>query len=236
MFAVMRVALLIPAAGSGSRLGYAVPKALVDVAGVPLVRRTLERLAASFAFVETVVLVPEHAVSACEAVLADAPAALGPCKVRVGGATRQQSVRLGLEGIGGEAEIVCVHDAARPLISAITLVEVLSRAALYGAATAAVRPSDSVRIDEGDGTRALDRERVWLVETPQAFRRELLERAHDEADNARVRGTDDASLVEALGQRIEVVETVGQNFKVTVESDLLAVTELLRRQSDATRR
>lgn len=236
MFAAMRVALLIPAAGSGSRLGYAEPKALVDVGGATLLRRTLERLAAACSFVETVVLVPAHVVSACEAAAENAPATLGRCVVRVGGATRQQSVHRGLMALSTDAEIVCVHDAARPLVPAVTVREVLLRAQRCGAATAAARPSDSVRIDEGDGTRALERGRLWLVETPQAFRRELLERAHEEAERAHVSATDDASLVEALDQRIELVETAGPNFKVTVEADLVLVREMFARESRAARR
>ena len=232
----MRVALLVPAAGSGSRLGYTEPKALVDVVGVSLLRRTLERLAAAFTFVETVVLVPDEALSACEAALADAPAGLGLCVVRVGGATRQQSVHEGLTALVGDADIVCVHDGARPLVPAATLREVIAVASRCGAATAASRPIDSVRIEEGERTRALDRARLWLVETPQAFRRELLERAHATAEAEHIHGTDDASLVEALGQRIELVESVGPNFKVTVEADLLAVREMLRRESCPTRR
>lgn len=227
----MRVALLIPAAGSGSRLGFPVPKALVDVAGVPLVRRTLERVAAGFSFVETVVLVPPQVRPLIEAALADAPAALGTCIVRPGGATRQESVCLGLQALASDADFVCVHDAARPLVSAATVRAVIGRAAACGAATAAARPSDSVRIDEGERSRALDRGRLWLVETPQAFRRELLVRAHEVAAAAHVHGTDDACLVEAIGHRIEIVETEGTNLKVTVETDLLAVIELLRRRS-----
>jgi len=227
----MRVALLIPAAGSGSRLGCVAPKALVDVCGVPLLRRTADRLAAAFAFVETVVLVPAQAVTACEAAVADAPAGLGTCLVRVGGATRQESVRKGLLALATDAELVCVHDAARPLIPVATVHEVLERAARCGAATAATRPTDSVRIEEAGATRALDRGRLWLVETPQAFRRDLLERAHARAEGAAVHGTDDASLVEALGQSIEIVETAGVNLKVTVEADLLAVREIFGRES-----
>ncbi|MBI5504818.1 MAG: 2-C-methyl-D-erythritol 4-phosphate cytidylyltransferase [Deltaproteobacteria bacterium] len=236
MFAPMRVALLIPAAGSGSRLGYREPKALVDVGGASLLRRTLERLAVAATFVETVVLVPAGAVSACEAAVAEPPAALGRCVVRVGGATRQESVRRGLIALSSDAEIVCVHDAARPLAAAVTVREVLSRAQRSGAATAAARPTDSVRIEEGEATRALDRGCLWLVETPQAFRRELLERAHREAERDRISATDDASLVEGLGQRIEVVESAGPNFKVTVEADLVLVREMLAREARAARR
>lgn len=227
----MRVALLIPAAGSGSRLGLSVPKALVDVGGLPLVRRTLERIAGSFSFEEIVVLVPEQVRRSVESALAGAPA----CVVRVGGATRQESVRCGLNALTSGADIVCVHDAARPLTPASTVRAVIASAVRCGAATAASRPSDSVRIDEGDGSRALDRGRLWLVETPQAFRRELLERAHAAAADAHVHGTDDASLVEALGQRVDIVETDGPNVKVTVESDLFMVAELLRRQLRAKR-
>jgi 2-C-methyl-D-erythritol 4-phosphate cytidylyltransferase len=127
-------------------------------------------------------------------------------------------------------DIVCVHDAARPLVAAATVRGVIEAAFADGAATAASRPSDSVRQDDvGGGSSALDRGRLWLVETPQAFRREVLEAAHREAAGRGASYTDDASLVEAIGQSIRIVESVGRNLKVTLEADVALAAQLLRR-------
>jgi len=228
--------LVIPAAGSGARLGRSVPKALVELAGVPLLVRTLERLACSAKFVETVVLAPAASIDALSEVVdrvADAQArALGSVRVVAGGATRQQSVAIGIAALRERSAVVCVHDAARPFVAPATVRAVLGAARAHGAATAASRPSDSVRIDEAGGSSAaLERSRLWLVETPQAFTRELLERAHAEAAREGREFTDDASLVEAAGATIRVVASEGRNIKVTVEADLVLGEELLRRQA-----
>lgn len=226
----MKVALVIPAAGSGERLGKGMPKALVDVDGVPLLRRTLERLAAATAFAETVVLAPPDDLERFREAVTGSPAALGPLRVLPGGATRQQSVAEGVAACSEGIELVAVHDAARPLVDGEAVRAVLREAALVGAATVASRPSDSVRMDRDDGrTVALDRSRLWLVETPQAFRLEVLRRAHDEARRASAAYTDDASLVEAVGQKVAMVASKGRNLKVTVEADLLLATEMIRR-------
>lgn len=224
----MKVALVIPAAGRGERLGHALPKALVPVGPVSLLRRTLERLAASATFSETVVLAPADALADFERALASSPPSLGLLKVRPGGATRQQSVSAGLAELDPATSLVCVHDAARPLVAPETVRAVIEQAAASGAATAARRPSDSVRQDDGTGrTRALDRATVWLVETPQVFDFETLRRAHLEAEAGGKSYTDDASLVEAVGQHIQMVESSGRNLKVTVRADLDEVARLL---------
>lgn len=229
MVSRMKVALVIPAAGSGQRLGRGVPKALVDVGGVPLLRSTLERLGAASGFVETVVLAPADAIAPFELAVEGAGSSLGRIRVRAGGATRQDSVHAGVLALESDAVVVCVHDAARPLVAAQTVRRVLEEAALHGAATAASRPSDSVREDLGGGRSApLDRSRLWLVETPQAFRRDVLERAHRAAAASGATYTDDASLVEAIGEDVRLVESVGRNLKVTIEADLLLAAQMLR--------
>jgi 2-C-methyl-D-erythritol 4-phosphate cytidylyltransferase len=229
----MKVALVIPAAGSGERLGRGLPKALVDVDGAPLLRRTLERLASATTFSETIVLAPPDDLERFREAVSGVPSALGPVRVLPGGATRQQSVAEGVAAAGEGVELIAVHDAARPLVDADAVRAVLREAAIVGAATVASRPSDSVRMDRDDGTTvALDRARLWLVETPQAFRREVLVRAHGEARRANASYTDDASLVEAVGHKVAMVASKGRNLKVTVEADLVLAVEILRRERD----
>lgn len=226
----MNAALVIPAAGSGQRLGREEPKALVDVDGAPLLRRTLERLAAAATFVETVVLAPPDDLQRFAAAVSGVPASLGAIRVLAGGATRQQSVAAGVAAVSVDADLIAVHDAARPLVDAEAVRAALREAARIGAATVASRPSDSVRVDcEGGGTAALDRAKLWLVETPQVFRRELLVRAHEDARRSGAVYTDDASLVEATGQPVAMVPSRGRNLKVTVEADLMLAVEMIRR-------
>lgn len=207
-----------------------VPKALVELDGIPLLVRTLDRLASATTFVETVILAPEGSVARFESVVTASSPSLGLVRVLEGGATRQRSVAAGVVALGSEAEIIAVHDAARPLVATETVRAVLAAARDFGAATVASRPTDSVRSDvDGGGTFALERSRLWLVETPQAFRRELIHDAHHAAIRERREYTDDASLVEAGGHAIHVVESAGPNPKITHPYDLVLASELLRR-------
>jgi 2-C-methyl-D-erythritol 4-phosphate cytidylyltransferase len=232
--AAMKVALIVPAAGSGERLGHGIPKALVPVAGLPLLRLTLERLSKAATFVETIVLAPEESFDEFAAAVRDLPPTLGRIAVVRGGATRQMSVAAGAAALGAEADVVCVHDAARPLVARRTVLSVLDAAFRNGAATAASRPSDSIREESADGVTApRDRSRLWMVETPQAFRRMPFVNAHDVAVKEGKSYTDDASLVEAIGQAITVVESMGRNLKITVESDLVLTEDLLRREKNS---
>src|SRR5690349_9791866 len=128
----MKVALVIPAAGSGERLGMGIPKALVELDGIPLLVRTLGRLASSMAFLETVILAPEDQVARFEDAVAGSPAPLGLVRVLAGGATRQRSVAAGVVALGAGSEIVAVHDAARPLVASESVRAVVAAARGFG--------------------------------------------------------------------------------------------------------
>lgn len=251
--AAVSVALIIPAAGSGRRLELAVPKALAPIDGVPMLRMSVGCFLEAPGLAEIIVTAPHGRSEAFAEALEGVSTGQAGLRVVPGGATRQESVRLALEALESDAEIVCVHDAARPVVSQRTVAEVIAAAADSGAATAAVRPVDSVRMQrgaEGDtgrdaagaaapstasaagrglpaaATVAVDRNKVWLVQTPQAFSRELLEAAHREARATGRSATDDAALVEAAGTAVIVVETDGENPKVTRASDLELVRSL----------
>jgi len=216
------VALLMPAAGEGRRLGLGVPKALAEVAGRPMVYRALEPFLAFPGLLEVVVLAPASAVGLFESSISSVSFGAVAPRVVAGGATRQESVRRGLDALRSSPEIVCVHDAARPLATKTIVSAVIAAAAAAGAATAAARPVDSVRQDEAGGaTRAIERSALWLVQTPQAFASELLRDAHARAAADGLAATDDASLVEkACGARIAIVPNDTPNLKVTTPADL----------------
>jgi len=224
------VALIVPAAGEGTRLGLALPKALAVVNGVSLVRRSVERFDDLPGLTEIVVAAPAVHVAAFEAVFADRPRSAVSLRIVAGGATRQESVELALRSIESISALVCVHDAARPLVSPRTIRDVLAAASRFGAATAASRPADSVRAESpGSTTQALDRATLWMVETPQAFSLDLLREAHARARARDFNATDDATLAEAMcGVNVSVVASEGPNTKVTTEADLQLVTLLCR--------
>ena len=213
----MAVALLV-AAGRGERLGVSGPKAFVVLAGRPMLEWSLAALNAAPSIERVVVAVP--------------PGVEYPGGV-AGGEARSHSVRNALRA-AGDAEVVVVHDAARPLVDA-DLVE-RCVAALDGGVDAviAAAPVTDTMKEASDGivVRTLERERLWAVQTPQVFRRAALEAALDAPDDVLASATDDAGLVEARGGVVRVVESSPRNLKVTTATDL-ALAELLLRERGA---
>ncbi len=220
-----RVGAIVVSAGDSTRM-RGVDKSVVPLAGVPLVARSVEVFEASPLVDEIVVVVSDRNLSA----LVDLAHERGWRKVssvRLGGQRRQDSVRLGLRALG-ECEWVLVHDGARPLVSERLIVDGLAAARETGAAIAAVRPKDTVKQMRGDGRvgRTLNRDRLVAVQTPQVFRRALLEEAHAKI----VRNvTDDAAMVERIGAAVCVYEGDYANIKVTTLEDLAVAEALLAR-------
>lgn len=228
------VALIVAGAGEGTRLGLGIPKALVPIGGVPMIRRTLDRFAGCSEISEIIVTAPTACVGRFTQVIEEGATTIGGRAVVVhvvaGGETRQQSVERGLSALTSSAVLVCVHDAARVLVSHATIRAVVAAAARSGAATAASRPADSVREQFTTGaSRALDRGTLWLIETPQVFTRDLLEDAHRLARERGFDATDDATLVERMcGTMVAIVASEGPNVKVTTRVDLELVEALCR--------
>jgi 2-C-methyl-D-erythritol 4-phosphate cytidylyltransferase len=209
----MAVVGIIPAGGSGERLGADRPKAFVVCAGRPLVEWSVEVLQA-----------------VCDRVIVAAPEGFdaGPDRVR-GGDSRSASVRNALSA-APEASVAVVHDAARPLVTR-ELVERCLAALEAGVdgAIAAAPMTDTVKEAAADGRvlRTLDRTVLWRIQTPQVFRADVLRRALDRDAAALAAATDDAALVEELGGTVRVVEAPPENIKVTRASDLRIAEALL---------
>lgn len=215
----MAVALIV-AAGLGERLGASSPKALVKLAGRPLLEWSIDTLSSVAAIERIVVALPAGV---------DAPT--GTVGVE-GGAVRSQSVLRALAA-AGEGDPVLVHDAARPLVTKELIEDTLAAVAGDGvdAAIAAAPVTDTVKQADGDGlvTATLDRSTLWAVQTPQVFRRAALERALDVPTEVLANATDDAWLVERTGGRVVVVPAPKDNLKVTTPVDLLLAELLIAR-------
>ena len=202
----MKVAALIPAAGSGTRLGQG-PKAFVQVAGRSLLERSVSAL-----------------IGHVDEVLVALPAGMAlPAGVRarpvVGGATRQESVLRLLEATG--AELVLIHDAARPFLEAATVRAVLAAVRATGAATASHPVADTLVRAEGElWGEQVERAGLWAVQTPQAGRRDWLLAAHRRADAEGHAVTDDAGLLHWAGHEVRLVPGGAALFKVTTPGDL----------------
>jgi 2-C-methyl-D-erythritol 4-phosphate cytidylyltransferase len=206
----LKAAAVVVAAGSGERLGAGVPKAFVVLAGRPMVEWSLDAVRA--AGIEQVVTVVPPGYDGV-----------------AGGATRSESVRAGLAAIPAGFDAVVVHDAARPLVSPQLFGACLEAHGEADAAVAAAPMTDTVKEAGADRVveRTLDRSRLWAIQTPQAFRRDALERALDVDDSVLASATDDAWLVERAGGRVVVVPAPASNLKVTTPDDLRVAALLL---------
>jgi len=215
----MRVSAIIVAAGSGARLGARTAKAFVTLGGAPLLTLALRTAGAVSTIDEVIVAIP--AGMEREARRASELAGLAiPLKTIAGGAERQDSVRIALELTSAESEFVIVHDAARPFATAAMLEAALAKAAEVAAAIVAVPVADTLkRVEDGIIGATIARAGLWQAQTPQAFRRELLMRAHQWALREGIAATDDADLVARLGAPVAIVKGSTLNFKITTPDD-----------------
>lgn len=149
-----------------------------------------------------------------------------------GGNERQDSVALGLAAIKDGADIIVVHDGARPLVTTDIIEAAINKAASHGAAIAAMPVKDTIKEASMDGSvvRTLDRQSLWAVQTPQAFRTEIISRAHEAARKDGFYGTDEAALVERLGISVSIVAGSYENVKITTDDDLLVVEAMLEKR------
>ena len=203
-------------------------KLFAPLAGRPLLAHSLDAFQRCPA-VERVVLVLSERNRRQGEALVEGGAFSKVEAVCLGGGRRQDSVRAGLSALEGLAphDWVVVHDGARPLVTPALIEAGLAAACETGAAACAVPVQDTVKeVDEGGLVRkTLDRERLWLVQTPQVFRYDMLRDAHR---RGRAYATDDASLVEALGQRVRLYVGSRRNLKVTTPQDLALAEALLK--------
>ncbi|KJK55928.1 2-C-methyl-D-erythritol 4-phosphate cytidylyltransferase [Saccharothrix sp. ST-888] len=241
-------AAVVPAAGRGERLGPGAPKALRELGGVPLLVHAVRALARSRAVGLVVVAAPPDGVAEVAALLDSHGLDGKDLRVVAGGATRQESVRLGLAAIPAETGIVLVHDAARPLVP-VDVVDAVVAAVRAGAEAVvpAVPLADTVKRVAAAATPGApepvldtpDRATLRAVQTPQGFLRDTLHEVHEkalaeEADGGLPPVTDDAGLVERFGGRVVVVPGHEEAFKVTRPLDLVLAEAVLarRRASD----
>ncbi len=236
----MTVALIV-AAGSGERLGAGRPKAFVELAGRAMVAWSIDAIA-QVADIERIVLaVPPGARESIGA-------AVGAGVTLVdGGSSRSDSVRRALaaaaDGRGedrAQADLVLVHDAARPLVTpalAGSVIAALARDPDADAAIAAMPVTDTVKRVDGSGAvrETLERSELWAVQTPQVFRRRALERALDVPEAELARATDDAWLIERGGGKVIVVRADAENLKVTTPLDLRVAEMLLAERAAGAR-
>ncbi|HWJ55777.1 MAG TPA: 2-C-methyl-D-erythritol 4-phosphate cytidylyltransferase, partial [Vicinamibacterales bacterium] len=212
----MSVSVIIAAGGQGTRLGAGVPKQWLAIGGRSLLERAIAAFDAHPRVTELVIVVPPGMTDA------PVPATATPCRIVTGGARRQDSVAEGFAAVSADAGVILVHDAARPFVTADVIDRAIDGAIAVGAVVPAVPVHDTVKqIVPGDTrvTATLPRETLFLAQTPQAFRREVLAAAID-AGRAGASGTDEAMLAEQAGHEVRLVAGDEANVKITTAADL----------------
>ena len=216
---------IIVAAGASTRMGDAGDKTLADIGGEPLIARTVGVFERCDSIAAVALVVSERNMDAVAAVR-DEKGWRKTMPPLIGGTRRQDSVRAGLDALPPECDWVLVHDGARPFVTSGMIEDGLAAAAVTGAAIAVVPAFDTVkRVGEGGSVvETLDRSQLAMVQTPQVFRRSVLQRAHAEVTDD---VTDDAAMVERIGIEVRTFDGARSNIKVTTPEDLVVAQAMV---------
>ncbi|WP_246333905.1 2-C-methyl-D-erythritol 4-phosphate cytidylyltransferase [Thermoactinomyces mirandus] len=226
----MSVGVIIPAAGQGKRMGMGERKQFLQFHGQPVIIHTLALFEGLPEVDEIVVVTQEEEIARTQKMIEEACIHKVTCVVS-GGKERQESVYLGLKKI--RTDWVMVHDAVRPFVSREAISRLLKVARMHGAAILAVPVKDTVKMvdDAGVVEQTPDRKRLWAVQTPQAFRRDILLSAHEQFLKWDAMATDDSMLVEEMGIDVRVVEGEYTNIKLTTPDDLFMAEAIYQMRS-----
>ena len=223
---------IILAAGSGSRMGTKTTKQMVVLGGVPIVVRSILAFEKSEYIDEIIIAAREEEMSSYKRFSDE----YGFRKVKAvvkGGDTRQESVFRALRKLSVECDYIAIHDGARPLVTEANIADTVRAAYKYNCACAACPSKDTVKLASALGyiEETPDRARLWCALTPQIFRAEIYRAAAYTAKKDGLTGTDDCSLVEALGFRIKLIDCGYENIKITTQEDLLHAQAILQKRS-----
>jgi len=218
----MFVSAIIAAAGAGRRLGAAKPKQMLDIGGGSMLQHSVQAFLSHPRVTEIVVVKPAGAMSMAFLGSEAFTDRVGKLHFVDGGDRRQDSVANGFDAVSPQADVILIHDAARPFVSASLIDRTIDAAAAHGAAIAALQSRDTVKqVRDGVIVETIPRETVYLAQTPQGFRRDVLAAAV-KAGRAAVEATDEAALAERAGYQVHVVDGDPGNVKITTEDDLAA--------------
>jgi 2-C-methyl-D-erythritol 4-phosphate cytidylyltransferase len=216
------VAAVIVAAGKGVRMQAPLPKQYLSLAGLPVLSRTLLVFDACDPVDDVYLVVPKDDFDYCRREIISSVTLNKKIHLVPGGARRQESVHNGLQKIDANCRIVVIHDGVRPFVRIDQVAATIEGARKFGACILGVPVSETLKqVDASDHiVRTLQRDHVWMAQTPQTFRCELIKKAHAKAKEAGYLGTDDAALVERLGEPVQMIRGSRGNIKITHREDL----------------
>jgi 2-C-methyl-D-erythritol 4-phosphate cytidylyltransferase/2-C-methyl-D-erythritol 2,4-cyclodiphosphate synthase len=226
----MHVTAIIAAAGSGRRVGSAKPKQLLDLGGGSMLQHSVKAFVTHPRISEVIVVMPPGTPALTLTIDSGQvdPARLNPLRMVTGGERRQDSVANAFDQVAASSDVVLIHDAARPFVTAALIDRTIDATIAHGAAIAALQSRDTVkRVADGVIRETIPRETVYLAQTPQGFRREVLAAAVA-AGRSGVEATDEAALAERAGYQVHVVDGDPGNVKITTADDLEAARQRIR--------
>lgn len=215
--------VIIPAAGQGKRMGTSIKKQYLKIGNKPIIAHTLEKFIQSKWIHEIIVVIAEEDRGYMNNEILNKYNFNKQIKLVIGGKERQESVYNGLINISNKTEVVLIHDGARPFISEEEIQKVIEGVWTYGACIVGVRVKDTIKMIDKEGyiMDTPDRSKLWSIQTPQGFKKEIILKAHKKAKEDKYLGTDDGVLVERLGYRVKIIEGKYENIKITTTDDLL---------------
>ena len=219
----MKKYAVIVGGGQGSRIGQVEPKQFILLQNKPIIWHTVKRFSEAYSDFEIIVVLPEDWLEKGRTMLSGLDL-IRPIKFCSGGKSRFHSVQRGLEFIK-EQSIVFIHDAVRCLVSHDLIHRCYHHALQYGTAIPVTDASNSIRMVEGGASRSIDRHLIKLVQTPQTFKSDIILRAYQQSYQESF--TDEAMVVEAMGETVSLVQGDPQNIKITHPLDLLVAEQLL---------
>lgn len=221
---------VILAAGLGKRMQAGHNKQFIEICGQSVLTHTLTVFAQIPEIAKIVLVVRAGEEDTCRNMIPEI--AESKTVLAIGGKERQDSVHNGIRAITWECEYILIHDGARPLITEEVIRRTLLAAQNSGAAICAVPVKDTIKQADSDGNvlATIPRESLWAVQTPQVFRANLIRRAYENAYVHNHYGTDDASLVEYLGEKIKIVTGDYENIKITTPEDIPTAEQILQKR------
>ena len=205
-------------------MGASLPKQFMMLGNEPILARSINRVHEALPAAEIVVVLPEEHVALWKNIAARFDVA--PHKIALGGEERFHSVRNGIAALGEEVQYIAIHDGVRPLASKKLIIKLMLEAETHSAVIPVVAPADSYRTVEGDNSHIIDRSTLRIVQTPQVFNAEILRKAYEQPFSAAY--TDDASVVEAAGHKITLIEGERENIKITTPADMTIAEAIIR--------
>lgn len=216
--------IIIVAGGSGNRMQNLVPKQFIELQGKPVLMHTIEKFNSAIPGINCIVVLASHLIDEWKRLCAKHSFAI-PCRITTGGETRFHSVRNGLALIPDNC-IVGIHDAARPLVGEQIIINSFKMAEKKGNACPAIAINESIREVNGKKNRAVDRSNYFIIQTPQCFQSSLIKKAFQVEYNMLF--TDEASVMESIGEKINLIEGNRENIKITTPQDLIIAEALIK--------